>query len=210
MSSRTINKHQLSSFSRSPTCPCNKTADWLIVWYGSDHELFLSFSVCFLSHHSGTGSSCFHLPVQTNSRTGQVLFTTVVMHLLWWKQRLEPFWSVPSVCWEQAILRTVRGILFKLCTNSHSDSRNELTNFGRQRSRSESLSHHVGLACEWDWSHWQISLISRPWPWLWSGTLWVKYLKNALTEFSTILHKPTFGEFTYCELGVRLKGQVRL
>lgn len=34
---------------------------WQMMWYASDLELFLSFSILFSSHHSGTHSSCFHL-----------------------------------------------------------------------------------------------------------------------------------------------------
>ena len=67
----------------------------LMRWYVLDHEQFLSFSILFSSHHSGTSWSLSHLSIGCCSRTVKafldVLRLTNGLHLvvnplysLWW------------------------------------------------------------------------------------------------------------------------------
>ena len=64
----------------------------LMRWYALDHEQFLSFSILFSSHHSGTSWSWSHLSMGCCSRTVEA-FLDVWQTLIW----PSCFWGSPMV-----------------------------------------------------------------------------------------------------------------
>ena len=65
----------------------------LMRWYVLDHEQFLSFSILFSSHHSGTSWSLSHLSIGCCSRTVKAFLDVVWQTLIW----SSCFWGSPMV-----------------------------------------------------------------------------------------------------------------
>ena len=62
-------------------------------WYVLDHEQFISFSILFSSHHSGTSWSLSHMSIGCCSRTVKAFLDVVWQTLIW----SSCFWGSPMV-----------------------------------------------------------------------------------------------------------------
>ena len=65
----------------------------LMRWYVLDNEQFLSFSIFFSSHHSGTSWSLSHLSIGCCSRTVKAFLDVVWQTIIWSSY----FWGSPMV-----------------------------------------------------------------------------------------------------------------